>query len=120
MQSSETLKGALQDFERQLVSLQASLAHGADSFGELQTALVSLNMLFQTQIRAQVMAGIQQSDSGVSIITEMHRHLRLLGVDLNFLRAAKQLATQQQRQQLVEQRLASLKEFSQGLLTLMP
>ncbi|MEM9907575.1 MAG: heterocyst frequency control protein PatD [Cyanobacteria bacterium P01_D01_bin.44] len=118
MQSSETLKVALQAFERQLVSLQASLAHGVESFGELQTALASLNKLFQTQIRAQVMADIEQSDSAVSIITEMHRHLRLLGVDLNFLRAAQQSTTRQQRQQRVEQRLISLKEFSQGLLTL--
>ncbi|MEM9162770.1 MAG: heterocyst frequency control protein PatD [Cyanobacteria bacterium P01_F01_bin.4] len=120
MQASEQLKAAVQAFDRQLANLQTSLAHDVPSSGDLQVALASLNTLFQTQIRAQIMADIKQPDSGMSIITEMHRHLRLLGVDLNFLRAAKQSTTRQQRQQLVEQRLASLKEFSQGLLTLMP
>ncbi|MEM8805432.1 MAG: heterocyst frequency control protein PatD [Cyanobacteria bacterium P01_G01_bin.38] len=120
MQASDELRAAVQEFDRQLANLQALLAHSSDAFADLQSALVSLNTLFQTQVRAQAMTDIEPPEAGVSIITEMHRHLRLLGVDLNFLRAAKQLSTRQQRQQLVEQRLASLKEFSQGLLTLMP
>ena len=61
------------------------------------------------------MANAEQVESGVTIITEMNRHLRLLKIDFNFLGTAQQQETRHQRQYQIEQRLLTLKEFSQGL-----
>ncbi|MEO0457886.1 MAG: heterocyst frequency control protein PatD [Cyanobacteria bacterium P01_A01_bin.114] len=116
MQASEGFKVAVQAFDCQIDALQALFANSAVFPQDAPAALIGLQTLFQTRIRAWVMA--EQWEAGIPIVTEMHRHLRLLGVDLNFLRAAKQPTTRRQRLQQVEQRLSSLKEFSQGLRTL--
>lgn len=53
----------------------------------------------------------------VSIQTEMHRALRLLGTDILFLRSSKQVATSQQRLSAVRDRLNQLIGYCQVILT---
>lgn len=54
-----------------------------------------------------------------SAVTEIHRHMRLLTLDVSFAQAARQGATRQQRLQNIEQRLVQLQGFIQILLTLL-
>ncbi|MEM7795650.1 MAG: heterocyst frequency control protein PatD [Cyanobacteria bacterium P01_C01_bin.118] len=52
-------------------------------------------------------------------ITEMHRHMRLLSLEISFAKAARQGDTQQQRLAQIEQRLQELRGFTQALLSLL-
>lgn len=54
-----------------------------------------------------------------SAITEMHRHMRLLSVEISFVQAARQGNTRQQRLAQIEQRLEELQGFTQALLKLL-
>jgi hypothetical protein len=53
----------------------------------------------------------------VSIQTEMHRNIRLLGTDLMFLRSSKQATTSAQRLAIVRDRINNLIGFCQVMLT---
>lgn len=53
-----------------------------------------------------------------SAMTEIHRHMRLLSVEVKFAQSATNVGTRQQRLAQIEQRLAQLQGFSQVLLTL--
>ena len=48
--------------------------------------------------------------------TEINKYLRLLGMDLTFLQAAKQPATVQQRQAQIRDRIQTLLTFCQNVL----
>lgn len=48
--------------------------------------------------------------------TEINKHLRLLGMDLTFLQAAKQPTTAQQRQAQIRDRIQTLLTFCQNTL----
>lgn len=54
-----------------------------------------------------------------SAMTEMHRHMRLLGIEISFIQAARQGDTRQRRLAQIEQRLADLQGFTQVLLNLL-
>ena len=53
-----------------------------------------------------------------SAITEIHRHMRLLAVEVNFVRSARQNQTYQQRLDQINHRLEQLQGFTQVLITL--
>ena len=53
-----------------------------------------------------------------SAITEMHRHMRLLMVEMNFVQSARNHQTRQQRLGQIEQRLKQLQGFAQVLINL--
>jgi hypothetical protein len=48
--------------------------------------------------------------------TEINRQFRLLGMDLMFLRAARQSATETQRRQQVSDRIDSLMQYCEALI----
>lgn len=60
----------------------------------------------------------QQTSQWRSAVTEIHRHMRLLAVEVRFAQSAQQQQTSRQRLQQIEQRLKQLKGFARGLLTL--
>ncbi|MEM1251315.1 MAG: heterocyst frequency control protein PatD [Cyanobacteria bacterium P01_H01_bin.21] len=51
-------------------------------------------------------------------ITEAHRHMRLLTVEVSFVRSARNSQTRQQRIVQIEQRLNQLQGFTQALINL--
>lgn len=53
-----------------------------------------------------------------SATTEIHRHMRLLTVEVSFVQAAQQSHTQQQRLGQIEQRIEQLQGFTQVLIEL--
>ena len=53
-----------------------------------------------------------------SATTEIHRHMRLLAVEISFVQAAHQRHTQQQRLGQIEQRIEQLQGFTQMLIDL--
>ena len=53
-----------------------------------------------------------------SAITEIHRHMRLLAVEVNFVQSARQSQTYQQRLNQINHRLEQLQGFTQVLMTL--
>jgi hypothetical protein len=53
-----------------------------------------------------------------SFLTETNRQLRLLGVDITFLAAARQRATQQQRLIQIQSRIETLISYCQAILEL--
>ena len=54
-----------------------------------------------------------------SMITEIHRHMRLLTVEISFAQAANHSDTRQQRLGQIKQRLEQLQGFTQVLLNLL-
>ncbi|MBE9066733.1 heterocyst frequency control protein PatD [Leptolyngbya cf. ectocarpi LEGE 11479] len=53
-----------------------------------------------------------------SATTEIHRHMRLLGVEVSFARSARQGPLRQQRLEQIEQRLEQLQGFTNVLIAL--
>ena len=53
-----------------------------------------------------------------SATTEIHRHMRLLAVEVNFLQSARQSDKRQQRLTQLEQRLQQLQGFARVLVSL--
>ncbi|NEP18227.1 MAG: heterocyst frequency control protein PatD [Leptolyngbya sp. SIO4C1] len=111
--SQSSLKMTIQTFNQQAEQLQTGLKSGEMAPETVQSALPELQAKFQPILTAQVDSGQWRS-----AITEMNRLLRLLQIDLQFLRTATQPDTQQQRRQQSLQHLAQLQALGQGLLTL--
>lgn len=61
----------------------------------------------------------QQQSQWRSATTELHRHMRLLAVEISFIRAARQEHTRQQRLGQIEHRLGQLQGFTQAMVTLL-
>ena len=62
----------------------------------------------------------QQQAQWHSATTEIHRHMRLLSVEISFVQLAQQGPIRQQRIRQIEQRLEQLQGFTQVLLNLLP
>ena len=62
----------------------------------------------------------QRSSQWHAAITEIHRHMRLLAVEVSFAQTAQQGHIRQQRLGQIEQRLEQLQGFTQVLLNLLP
>ena len=61
----------------------------------------------------------QQQSQWHSATTEIHRHMRLLAVEVSFIKAARQEHTRQQRLGQIEYRLGQLQGFTQVMVTLL-
>ena len=61
----------------------------------------------------------QQQAQWNSAMTEIHRHMRLLSVEVKFVQSAKNAGTRQQRLAQIEQRLVQIQGFAEVLLTLL-
>lgn len=60
----------------------------------------------------------KQQSQWRSTTTEIHRHMRLLVIDVSFAQSARHSHTRQQRLNQIEQRLEQLQGFAQVLITL--
>jgi hypothetical protein len=116
-QGYQAFQQAVQQIADSLTALQ-----GSDGNGEIAPTLLvqiaDLQQTFQTQI---VNLPIEELDSGMSsqiqsYQTEMHKQLRLLMMDVNFLKAARQPATVEQRLQQMGDRLQLLMRYCSALL----
>lgn len=97
---------------------------------QLQSVLGQAEMVAQANVLQQfyrqdwlpALIGIEPPDhrsQWSSAMTEIHRHMRLLSVEMSFVRTARNLATRQQRVGQLDQRLGQIQGFVQVLLKLM-
>lgn len=126
----------LEHFLAQIQSLQQAVAAGSTPGSTLQGQFLALQQLAQqgvlqlTPEPARPPAGASaagesvagESVAGDSIVayqTEISRTLRLLGMDVTFLQAARQPQTRLQRQRQMGDRLTRLQRHSEGMLTVL-
>lgn len=106
---------ALHAYAKQLTQLQGVL--GQEDM--LQQAKVLQQFFNQTLWpRINQLELSQNQSRWRSAITEIHRHMRLLAVEMNFAQSARQGQTYQQRLEQISQRLQQLQGFTQVLVTL--
>lgn len=105
------------DFRQTLVQLQQAQEYPEGKGSDIQTAFQAVQRSFQQLLNLDwesldptLVARVQ------SVQTEINRQFRLLGMDMTFLRAARQSTTETQRREQVSDRIASLIQFCQVLL----
>ncbi len=105
-----------QEFKQALEQLQtaASRVYGLESRHFLET-----QQFFQQQIMS-LDGDLESADESRirSYQTEMSKQLRLLGMDMTFLQAARQPETAQARQMQLHQRIQTLISYCDALLQL--
>ena len=84
-----------------------------ESSPPLTAQVSSLQQWFQQNF---LRSDSDRPDSEQSLLVEIHKQLRLLATDTAFLQAAKTPQTQQQRQQQMGDRLATLQRYCNYLL----
>ncbi len=106
---------ALHTYEKHLAQLQRGL--GQENM--LQQAKVLQQFFNQTLWPSINQLELSQNQSRWgSAITEIHRHMRLLAVEVNFAQSARYSQTYQQRLDQISHRLQQLQGFTQVLATL--
>jgi len=102
------------DFIAALEQLQAQVGKSTVDGRSLQQDFLAVQQFYQQSLLPTLMDAPHASDL-VTHQTEINRAFRLLGMDVTFLRSAKNAITQQQRQAQMQQRLKTLLEFTGGL-----
>ncbi|MBF2062928.1 MAG: heterocyst frequency control protein PatD [Calothrix sp. C42_A2020_038] len=99
-------------FATQLTELRSLVNANQLTVTELSQRLVSLQQFFATQIVPLA------SDDSVEIKyrTETSKQLKLLEVDITFLRSARQPATIQTRLNMISERLATLTRYCEAVV----
>jgi hypothetical protein len=97
-----------------LSTLQTQIEQPQVDGRSLQQTFLTAQQLYQQQLLPTLMDD-EAAASLMSYQTEINRALRLLGMDVTFLRSAKNSMTQQKRQGQMRQRLTTLLEFCGGL-----
>lgn len=107
---------ALDHYAEQLAQLKGVTALGmmAEQTKQLQNFFARELWPIVTQLELP-----QQQSQWHSATTEMHRHMRLLAVEVSFIQAARQEHTRQQRLGQIEHRLGQLQGFTQVMVTLL-
>lgn len=99
----------VQAFVSTLLSLKS-----ATEITDFKRNLLSLQKFFQTQIQP-----IESENYQVrSLLVEINKQMRLLGMDLLFLQTAKQPETVQQRISQLHDRLDLLTKYCEGILAI--
>lgn len=113
----EAYRSLYLDFQHALAQLKQVQEELEGEQPSVQTAFQAVQRSFQQilaldweQLNPQLIARIQ------SYQTEINRQFRLLGMDMMFLRAARQSATETQRRQQVIDRIDSLMQYCRALL----
>lgn len=118
MLTKET-RHAIANFRRSLETLQGTLTSERPEIEPANRAFGEVQEQFKTRI-AQL--GDRESDDPrrlsqlQSYITETHKQMRLLGLDLRFLQASRQSATARDRLAQVRDRISILIGYSTALL----
>jgi hypothetical protein len=107
-----------QEFYHALQQLQAIATQAHPDRPALQAAFLEAQQLFQLRIMALDLEGLPvTAQSQVqSYQTEINKQLRLLGMDVMFLQAARQSTTAQQRQAQMIDRIKTLLRYCDALL----
>ena len=108
-----TVVEILHDYEEQLAQLQAVLGRG-----EMVQQAKRLQYFFEQTLWSQVTQLEVLQPHWQSATTEIHRHMRLLSIEVSFFESARQSQTHKQRLAQVERRLKQLKGFTQVLIAL--
>ncbi len=101
---------------QQLFTLLSSLP--TDSSPDLKISLDQAIELFETQILPQDIDSLPDPIAGKmrSYLTESHRLLRLLSIDLMLMAAARNPITIEQRRQAYQQKLDLLRQYCQAII----
>jgi hypothetical protein len=101
---------------QQLFTLLANLP--TESIPDLKVSLGKVIELFETDILTQNIDHLPDPIAGKmrSYLTESHRLLRLLSIDLMFIATARNPATIQQRRQSYQAKLDLLLEYCQAVI----
>ncbi|ESA36233.1 hypothetical protein N836_07780 [Leptolyngbya sp. Heron Island J] len=106
---------ALHAYTQQLAQFQGDLGQ-ADILQQAKELQRFFNQTLWPNINQLELS--QNQPQWRSAITEMHRHMRLLAVEVNFIQSARQSRTYQQRLGQISHRLEQLQGFTQVLITL--
>lgn len=115
---SGTEVDVLAHFVLLLEGLQSQVQSANVNGRSLQQQFLQAQQLYQTQLMP-ILVNSAAAEGFMAYQTEINRALRLLGLDVAFLRSAKNALTIQKRQTQMQQRLKTLLEFCQGLQTAM-
>jgi hypothetical protein len=88
-----------------------------DSIPELKVSLSQATELFETEILTQDLDRLEDPIAGKmrSYLTESHRLLRLLSIDVMFIATARNPTTSQQRRQAYQDKLNLLLQYCQAV-----
>lgn len=105
-------------FKHVLGQMHESLALQDDAELMLKSKATALQQFFREQVLSLQTGGLSpETQQWVqSYHVEIDKQLRLLGMDIVFLQAARQAVTAEQRQQQVRDRLATLERYCNALL----
>ncbi|HEY9907566.1 MAG TPA: heterocyst frequency control protein PatD [Thermosynechococcaceae cyanobacterium] len=100
-------------FREALGQLRNAIAEPAPDLSSLKSQANQVQTMFHQQILPLRLDELEPSIAHhvQSYQVEINKQLRLLSTDLNFLQAARQPATLKQRQQQVDDRLATLLRY---------
>jgi hypothetical protein len=101
---------------QQLFTLLSELP--TDSISDLKVSLSRSIEFFESQILPQDLDSLPDPIAGKmrSYLTESHRLLRLLPIDLTFIAAARNPTTLQQRRQAYQEKLDLLLKYCQAVI----
>lgn len=108
-----------QTLSQSLQTLQNQVTQANPDPMKLRSQFLEAQQWFQQKIIGlDVDDQLEPADESTvrSYNTEINKHLRLLGMDLTFLQAAKQPTTAQQRQAQIRDRIQTLLAFCQNIL----
>jgi hypothetical protein len=102
---------------QQLFTLLSELP--TDSIPDLKVSLTRSIEFFESQILPQDLDSLPDPIAGKmrSYLTESHRLLRLLPIDLTFIAAARNPTTLQQRRQAYQEKLDLLLKYCQAVIS---
>lgn len=115
---SDPYRQTYQIFQECLEQLQAQIQADSLELARFQTTFQEAQTQFQQKVLTLELTelGSAQASKVQSIQLEINKQLRLLSMDLLFLRTARQPATVQQRQAQMGDRLTLLKSYCTALL----
>ena len=108
-----------QTLSQSLQTLQNQVTQANPDQMKLRSQFLETQQWFQQKIIGlEVDDQLEPADESTvrSHNTEINKHLRLLGMDLTFLQAAKQPTTAQQRQAQIRDRIQTLLTFCHNIL----
>lgn len=109
-----------QEFKQALEQLQQTAASSQLDAPKLRQSFLLTQQFFQQQIVSLDAGDLEPADEPRvrSYQTEMSKQLRLVGMDVIFLQAARQSRTVQERQMQLCDRIVSLQRYCDAILQL--
>lgn len=109
----------LQQFQQALTDLQHQTASTELNPAQLRESVQTLQALFQQQISPLL---AEEGEAAIaprvsSILTEIHKQLQLLAMDVTFLQVSRQSATGQQRLTQMRDRIATILRYCEPLVS---